>query len=70
MGELASAETRELAVTRAVLTAAATAGDAAALARVYTADPVLMNPNAPDVHGREDIEAILSLCIYKVRDRQ
>jgi uncharacterized protein (TIGR02246 family) len=33
------------------------AGDPKALAGVYTLDAVLMNPNAPDVRGRENIEA-------------
>ena len=42
---------------RAALIAAATTGDAVALALVYTSDAVLMNPNAPDVRGRPEIEA-------------
>ena len=46
-----------LAEARAVLIAAAASGDPSALAGVYTSDAVLMNPNAPDVCGREEIKA-------------
>jgi uncharacterized protein (TIGR02246 family) len=46
-----------LAEARGRLIAAATTGDAEALAGVYTSDAVLMNPNAPDVRGRVEIEA-------------
>jgi len=42
---------------RARLCAAAASGDPLALARLYTSDAVLMNPNAPDVRGRAEIEA-------------
>jgi uncharacterized protein (TIGR02246 family) len=51
------ADTPELAEARAGLLAAATSGNASALARMYTSDAVLMNPNAPDVRGRAEIEA-------------
>lgn len=51
------AEAQGLAEARTALIAAATAGDPVALASVYTSDAVLMNPNAPDVRGREHIEA-------------
>lgn len=49
-------EARGLAEARAELIAAATSSDPARLAAVYTSDAVLMNPNAPDVRGRADIE--------------
>ena len=51
-------EAQGLADARNALIAAATAGDPEALAGVYTSDAVLMNPNRPDVRGRENIEAM------------
>ena len=55
-----------LAVARGELIAAATSSDPARLAAVYTSDAVLMNPNAPDVRGRSDIEAHFRLAFAAV----
>ena len=51
-----SEDVRGLAEARAALIAAAASSDPAGLAAVYTSDAVLMNPNRPDVRGREAIE--------------
>ncbi len=51
------ADTPGLAEARAGLVAAAKSGNPSVLARLYTTDAVLMNPNAPDVRGRAEIEA-------------
>ena len=50
-------EARGLAEARAALIAAAASSDAAGMAAIYTLDAVLMNPNLPDVRGRQAIEA-------------
>ena len=46
-----------IAKSRAALSAALVEADASAAGGVFAADAVLMNPNNPDVRGRETIEA-------------